>query len=109
MVSVVHETCRPATLERVSQTRKMIAQTLKARGVSDQLSNKIQLCYSEATANLLEHTDPMPTFIDVCLECSDGKWLLHLNDDGQSWDPTLPERVQSLDTFEEKEGGAVWH
>lgn len=105
MVSVVHETCRPATLERVSQTRKMIAQTLKARGVSDQLSNKIQLCYSEATANLLEHTDPIPTFIDVCLECSDDKWLLHLNDDGQSWDPTLPERVQSLDTFEEKEGG----
>ncbi|USH05104.1 response regulator [Grimontia kaedaensis] len=105
MVSVVQEICRPATLGKVSDTRKRLGQTLKQRGVADHLSNKIQLCFSEAAANLLEHTEPLPTFIAVSLECVDGLWLLHIDDDGESWDPTLASRVKSLDTFEEKEGG----
>ncbi|MGF1706360.1 SpoIIE family protein phosphatase [Enterovibrio baiacu] len=105
MVSVVHHECRPASLKSVSQARKLVADTLKQRGVSDHLSNKIQLCLSEAGANLVNHTSPQPTFILVQLECSDSGWVLHLSDDGQSWNPTLTNRVQTLDTFEEKEGG----
>ncbi|EOD78793.1 hypothetical protein D515_02299 [Grimontia indica] len=105
MVSVVKEECRPATLAKVSSTRKHLGDTLKQRGVADHLSNKIQLCFSEAAANLIEHTEPHPTFIAVSLECVDGAWMLHIEDDGEYWDPTLADRVQSLDTFEEKEGG----
>lgn len=105
MVSVVQETCRPATLAKTSAARKRIGETLKARGVCDHLSNKIQLCFSEAATNLLEHADPTPTYIGVALECRDGAWFLHLHDDGQIWDPTLANRVETLDTFEEKEGG----
>ncbi|OEE60862.1 hypothetical protein A1OO_16590 [Enterovibrio norvegicus FF-33] len=105
MVSVVNVQCRPATLKKVSSARKEIGETLKKRGVGDHLSNKIQLCFAEAAANLVNHASPQPTFIDVALECQNESWLLHLSDDGQSWNPTLPNRVQTLDTFEEKEGG----
>ncbi|WP_407334205.1 SpoIIE family protein phosphatase [Enterovibrio sp. 27052020O] len=97
--------CRPASLKTVSNARKVIGETLKKRGVGDHLSNKIQLCFSEAAANLVNHASPSPTFIGVELECQNESWLLHLSDDGQSWNPTLPDRVQTLDTFEEKEGG----
>ncbi|MGF1769689.1 SpoIIE family protein phosphatase [Enterovibrio makurazakiensis] len=105
MVMVINLQCRPATLKNASEARKEISATLKVRGVSDHLSNNIQLCFSEAAANLVNHTNPKPTYINVELECQDGYWLLHLSDDGQSWNPALPNRVQTLDTFEEKEGG----
>ncbi|SKA56298.1 response regulator [Enterovibrio nigricans] len=105
MVSIVKHECRPATLKNISIARNAIKSTLEKKNVPDSLMNKIQLCFSEAAANLVEHSTPQPTFISVNIECVDSSWQLHLEDDGQSWNPTLPDRVQSLDTFEEKEGG----
>ncbi|KXF83518.1 SpoIIE family protein phosphatase [Enterovibrio coralii] len=105
MVSIVKHECRPATLKNISTARTTVKSILESKNVPESLINKIQLCFSEAAANLVEHADPQPTYISVSIECVNDSWKLHLEDDGQSWNPTLPDRVQSLDTFEEKEGG----
>ncbi|MDD1783940.1 SpoIIE family protein phosphatase [Enterovibrio sp. ZSDZ35] len=105
MVSIVKHECRPVTHKNISAARNIIKATLEEKNVPESLINKIQLCFSEAAANLAEHAEPQPTFISINIECVNNSWQLHLEDDGQSWNPTLPNRVQSLDTFEEKEGG----
>ena len=106
MVSVFQHEYRPATLKNMNEARQALCRILKQRGVEESLSQKVQLCFSEACANLIKHTEPKPCFISFNLEYKTGAWNLHIHDDSKSWDPTLPKRVQSLDTFEEeKQGG----
>ncbi|WP_150137864.1 SpoIIE family protein phosphatase [Candidatus Enterovibrio escicola] len=105
MTSIVNLECKPASLKEVTHTRKEIEKILGNRSITTHLSNKILLCFAEAASNLVNHACPRPTFIQVNIEYNDGCWQLHLNDDGQRWNPTLPDRVRSLDFFNQNEGG----
>ncbi|ATF08728.1 SpoIIE family protein phosphatase [Candidatus Enterovibrio altilux] len=105
MVSIVSHECRPATLKSISLARKNLNNVFKKHAVPDHITNKILLCFAEAATNLVNHSNLQPTFIHIDLECNNDSWKLHLSDDGQSWNPKPPDRVQLHDIFKDKEGG----
>lgn len=106
MVSIIRHQCRPVTLKNIHMARNHISSILQRSCVPNSISHKIQLCFSEAATNLAKHASPAPNCIFINLEYQNADWTLHLDDDGQTWDPTLPSQIQSLDIFEqEKQGG----
>ncbi|NLS12914.1 response regulator [Vibrio sp. SM6] len=88
---------QPATLTNVSELRRALGKSLQRENADTALINKIQLCFSEAATNLIEHSMPPPKHLDISLARSCDGWQLKLEDDGQSWDPTAV-NSQHLDT-----------
>lgn len=80
---------QPATLASVTKIRRLLQQALSLSKADSQTANQIALCFAEAATNIVQHSSPSARILKVRFSMSSQNWLLTLEDDGGSWDPTL--------------------
>ncbi|MCM0146964.1 SpoIIE family protein phosphatase [Photobacterium galatheae] len=79
---------QPATLASVTKIRRLLQQALSLSQADRQTAHQIALCFAEAATNLVQHSVPAARLFKVKFSMSSQAWLLTLEDDGGSWDPT---------------------
>lgn len=105
MKQLFYETQRDASLESVTQLRKLLEDIIKNIVSPESLRWKILLCFSEVATNLIEHSSSNVTYIGIRFSRSDGFWCLEIFDNGASWDPTKVPLSTDISIFTEDENG----
>ncbi|MES9882046.1 MAG: response regulator [Sedimenticola sp.] len=87
MDSLLLKTERPALLSSVRVLRHLLDSVSQACAINKTLSHRIQLCFTEAATNVIEHSEPSAGTIGLRFGRNANQWWLEIIDDGGSWRP----------------------
>jgi phosphoserine phosphatase RsbU/P len=76
-----------ASLESVRSLRSLLEQVTLSTITDKSLRNKIILCLSESATNIVKHSSPKATQIQVRFRQKSQYWMLEIIDDGGLYDP----------------------
>ncbi|WP_434354771.1 SpoIIE family protein phosphatase [Parasalinivibrio latis] len=102
--NVLFEHRLPASLKSVRTLRNLLAKTITPCVSSELTRRKMLLCFAEAANNLVEHSQPLPSWLCFRFGKNASEYWIEIIDDGGKWDPTQFDE-SDISFFQEKESG----
>lgn len=85
MDSLLLKTERSAVLASVRPLRHLLNRVTRVCAINETLRHRIELCFSEAATNVIEHADPAAVTLGLRFGRNGDHWWLEVLDDGGPW------------------------
>lgn len=95
---------RPATLQDVSWLRRAMCAELENLRLKPALIDDLAIVVSEVGANLVAHSNPAATFVDVEVELTGAALTIHVRDDGGPFNDFNVRRVKQSASLLDESG-----